>query len=32
VEYKGAVLRVVYDKRRKMPITILNTWMGKQAE
>ena len=32
VEYKGAILRVVYDKKRGMPVTVLNTWMGKQLE
>ena len=32
VEYKGTVLRVVYDKKRGMPVTILNTWMGKQTQ
>ena len=31
VEYNGTVLRVVYDKKRGMPVTILNTWMGKQT-
>lgn len=31
VEYKGATLRVVYDKKRGMPVTILNTWMGRQT-
>ncbi len=32
VEYKGATLRVVYDKLRGLPITVLNSWMGKQCD
>jgi hypothetical protein len=31
VEYKGTTLRVVYDKKRGMPVTVLNTWMGRQT-